>query len=112
MACTSTYPTNPDEINAKFIETLKYAYPWAKIGFSNHYPGLMAMVMAATLGAEMIEFHVTLDRTLWGSDQSASIEPSGIFELIARLKLITRMLGDGNKKIYDSEIPVMKKLRR
>jgi len=112
MACTSTYPTSPDEINAKCIETLKHTYPWAKIGFSNHYPGLMAMVMATTLGAEMIEFHVTLDRTMYGSDQAASIEPHGVFQLMERIKLIGRMLGNGEKRIYDSEHPIIAKLRK
>jgi len=70
------------------------------------------MVMAATLGVEMIEFHVTLDRTMYGSDQAASIEPHGVFQLMERIKLIGRMLGDGEKRIYDSEQPIIKKLRR
>lgn len=112
MHCTSTYPTSPDEINIKGIQTLKDLYPWARIGFSNHYPGLMAMFMAATVGAEMLEFHATLDRTMYGSDQAASIEPQGIFKLMEGLKLIERMKGDGIKKVYDSEMPILKKLRK
>ena len=111
MQCTSTYPTAPNEINAIYITKLKEKYPWAKIGFSNHYPGLMAMVLAAAYGAEMIEFHLTMDRTLWGSDQSSSIEPKGLFELMERLRLIEQMKGDGIKRICKSEIPIMEKLR-
>jgi N-acetylneuraminate synthase len=68
--------------------------------------------MAVTLGADMIEFHGTLDRTSYGSDQAASIEPRGVFELMEKIKLTEQMLGDGIKKIHDSEIPIMKKLRR
>lgn len=112
MHCTSTYPTDPWEINIKMIPRLKELYPWCKIGFSNHYPGLMAMIMAATMGAEMLEMHVTMDRSSYGSDQAASIEPSGVFGLIDRLKLIDKMIGDGQKRVYDSEIPILKKLRR
>jgi N-acetylneuraminate synthase len=112
MACTSTYPTKPEESNVKCVRTLKERYPWTKIGFSNHYPGLMSMIMAYVLGAEMIEFHATLDRSMYGSDQSASIEPRGVFELMERLRLIEKMKGDGVKKIFESEIPIMQKLRR
>jgi N-acetylneuraminate synthase len=112
MHCTSTYPTDPLEVNIKCIPELKERYPWTKIGFSNHYPGLMAMTLAAAYGIEMLEFHITLDRTMYGSDQAASIEPSGTFELVQRLKLIRKMMGDGKKKVYDSEVPIMKKLRK
>jgi N-acetylneuraminate synthase len=112
MHCTSTYPTKPDEINVLAIKELKERYPWAKIGFSNHYPGLMAMLLAVAYGAEVIEFHGTLDRTMYGSDQSASIEPNGVFELIEKIKLIEKMKGDGIKKVYDSEVPIKKKLRK
>uniref|UniRef100_A0A6H1ZX80 Putative N-acetylneuraminate synthase n=1 Tax=viral metagenome TaxID=1070528 RepID=A0A6H1ZX80_9ZZZZ len=112
MACTSTYPSKPEESNVKCVTTLKEKYPWAKIGFSNHYPGLMSMIMAYTLGAEMLEFHITLDRSMYGSDQSASISPKGVYELMERIQLIEKMKGDGIKKIFDSELPIMKKLRR
>jgi len=112
LHCTSTYPSKPSELNIKCITALKERYPWTKIGFSNHYPGLMGMIMAVALGAEMIELHATLDRTSFGSDQAASIEPQGIFELMERIRLIDQMKGDGIKKIYGSEIPIIKKLRR
>jgi N-acetylneuraminate synthase len=112
MHCTSTYPSRPDELNMKCISRLKEKYPWAKIGYSNHYPGLMGMIMAVALGCDMIEFHFTLDRTMEGSDQAASIEPRGLFELMERINLIEKMQGDGVKKIFESEIPIMSKLRR
>jgi len=112
MHCTSTYPTAPEEINARCILALRKRYPWAKIGFSNHYPGLMAMALAVAFGAEMIECHIIPDRSMYGSDQAASIEPQGIFRLIEYVKLIGQMKGDGIKRIYNSEQPIIAKLRR
>ena len=112
MHCTSTYPTKPEESNMMCIPIFRERYPWTKIGFSNHYPGLMSMVMAGTLGIDMIECHVTLDRSMYGSDQAASIEPQGIFSLMERIKLIEKMKGDGIKRIYDSELPIIAKLRK
>lgn len=112
MHCTSTYPSRPDELNMRCIAHLKDRYFWTKIGFSNHYPGLMGMMMSAVMDVDMIELHATLDRTMFGSDQAASIEPRGIFELMERIRLIEAMKGDGVKKILDSEVPIIKKLRR
>jgi N-acetylneuraminate synthase len=112
MHCTSTYPTKPTEMNMLCIQDMKKRYPWAKIGFSNHYPGLMGMFLAVAYGAEMIEFHGTLDRTMYGSDQASSIEPQGVFKLVEGIKLIEQMKGDGIKKVYDSELPIIAKLRR
>jgi N-acetylneuraminate synthase len=112
MHCTSTYPSQPDEQNLKCILTLKERYPWAKIGFSNHLPGLPIMIAATALGAEMVEFHVTLDRASYGSDQAASIEPEGVFRLGKWMRSMEQAMGDGEKRIYDSEIPIMEKLRR
>jgi len=112
MHCTSTYPTDPQEINIECLPMLKGLYPWTKIGFSNHYPGLMAMTLAMAHGVDMLEFHITLDRTMYGSDQAASIEPQGVFKLMEYVRLIEQMRGSGIKEIYDSEIPIMAKLRR
>ena len=81
-----------------------------KIGFSNHYSGLDACVGAIALGSECIEFHITNDRTAYGSDQSASIENSN--SLIEGIRNMELMLGDGVKKVYDSELPIAKKLRK
>jgi len=110
LACTSTYPSVPEEINLRHISTLKNNYPDLKIGFSNHYSGLDACVGAIALGSECIEFHITNDRTAYGSDQSASIENSN--SLIEGIRNMELMLGDGVKKVYDSELPIAKKLRK
>ena len=110
LACTSTYPTATCEVNLRHIQTLKERYPDISIGFSNHYNGLDACVGAAALGAECVEFHITNDRASYGSDQSASIENSSM--LIAGIRNMEMMLGDGIKRVYDSEVPIAKKLRQ
>jgi len=110
LACTSTYPTSPEELNLRHVLTLKDAYPSLKVGFSNHYNGADAIVGATALGAECIEFHITNDRTSYGSDQAASIENSA--EIIDAVRKMELMLGDGNKKVYESEKPIAKKLRK
>jgi len=110
LACTSTYPTIPQEVNLAHITTLTAEYPNTKIGFSNHYNGQDAVIGAVALGAACIEFHVTQDRTMYGSDQAASIEK--IEALVQGVRNIEKMIGDGIKVVYDSEIPVMNKLRK
>ena len=109
LACTSTYPSAVDELNLKYIHTLKDKYPHIKAGFSNHHSGFVASLGATALGSECIEFHITDSRIQFGTDQAASIEHSE--ELVRQINFLTRMLGDGVKKVYDSEIPIMKKLR-
>ena len=109
LACTSTYPSSVDEVNLKYIHTLKDTYPNIKAGFSNHHSGLVACLGATALGSECIEFHITDDRTQFGTDQASSIEHSD--ELVRQINILSTMLGDGVKKVYDSEIPIMKKLR-
>lgn len=110
LACTSTYPTKTSEVNLRHICTLKDKYPNIKIGFSNHYNGHDACVGATALGAECIEFHVTKNRTMYGSDQAASIEKPK--EQIIAIRKMEEMVGDGTKKVYESEVPVMNKLRK
>lgn len=110
LACTSTYPTKPEEVNLRHICTLRESYPHLEIGFSNHYNGLDACVGAVALGASCVEFHITNDRAAYGSDQSASIENSRI--LIDAIRKMEAMVGDGIKKVYDSEKPIAKKLRK
>jgi len=112
LACTSTYPTVPDEMNLNFIKTLKEQYPQYKIGFSNHSPGIMFMVAAAALGAEMIEFHITLDRAMYGSDQAASIETGGVMSLCKHIRNIEKGMGTGDWTVFESEEKVKKSLRR
>ena len=110
IACTSTYPTKPEEVNLNYVTTLKNKYPNLKVGFSNHYNGLDACVGASVLGAECIEFHVTMDRTMYGSDQPASIEKAD--SLVDSIRKVEIMLGDGIKKVYDTEKPIAAKLRK
>jgi N-acetylneuraminate synthase len=110
LACTSTYPTRDEEVNLAFITTLKKRYPRYKIGFSNHHSGLMACFGAVALGAECVEFHITKDRAMYGSDQAASIENSE--ELVSGMRKMRALLGDGVKHIYPSELPIIKKLRK
>jgi N-acetylneuraminate synthase len=108
---TSTYPCEPEELNLKVIETLIYKFP-VPIGYSGHEVGLIPSVAAVTLGACMVERHITLDRALWGSDQAASVEPSGFERLVKYIRVVESSLGDGQKKVYESEKSSMKKLRR
>ena len=110
LACTSTYPTKEDEINLNYITTLKGKYPHLKVGFSNHYNGLAALMGATALNSECLEFHITKDRTMYGSDQVASIE--SVNELMVSVRKLEKMLGDGEKVVYDSEKPIANKLRK
>ena len=110
LACTSTYPTKPEEVNLSHVVTLKKKYPKLGVGFSNHYNGHDACVGAVALGAECIEFHITKDRTMYGSDQAASIE--NYFTLLAGIRNMEKMVGDGIKRVYESELPIEKKLRK
>ena len=110
LACTSTYPTVAEEVNLRHIHTLRELYPNLKVGFSNHYSGHDACIGAAALGAQCIEFHITTDRTQYGSDQSASIE--NVRDLVVGIRKMELMLGDGEKKVYYSEIPIARKLRK
>jgi N-acetylneuraminate synthase len=112
LHCTSTYPSKPEEQNLSYIKVLKDKYPWTKIGFSNHFPGIPFMIGAAALGAEMIEMHVTLSRLMYGSDQASSLEPHATFKIGKYIRGMEKGLGTGKKRIYDSEIPIMAKLRK
>ncbi|MCJ7733185.1 MAG: N-acetylneuraminate synthase family protein, partial [Anaerolineales bacterium] len=109
--CTSTYPCPPSELNLRMIETLKEMYP-CPIGYSGHEVGLPTTVAAVTLGACLIERHVTLDRAMWGSDQAASIEPGGLRRLVKYIRVVEEALGDGIKQVYKSEQSNLEKLRR
>lgn len=109
---TSTYPCPVEELNLNMINTLKEKYPENPIGYSGHETGLAPTWAAVTLGASFIERHITLDRAMWGTDQAASVELGGLFRLISNIRDIEKAMGDGVKKVYESEIPVMKKLRR
>jgi len=111
LHCTSTYPSQPDELNLRVIPMLKERYG-IPIGYSGHEVGLQTTYAAVVLGACLVERHITLDRAMWGSDQAASVEPQGFMRLVRDIRVIERALGDGVKRVYDSEVSVMNKLRR
>lgn len=111
LHCTSTYPSKPEELNLRTILTLKEKFG-VPVGYSGHEVGLPTSFAAAVLGACVIERHITLDRAMWGSDQAASVEPQGIKRLVRDIRELDLALGDGVKRVYDSEIPIMEKLRR
>jgi N-acetylneuraminate synthase len=112
MHCTSTYPCEPEELNLKMIETLRREFPEIPIGYSGHEVGLVPTAVAVALGACMVERHLTLDRAMWGSDQAASVEPWGFETLVKYIHVTERSIGDGVKKVYASEQPSLKRLRR
>ncbi len=108
---TSTYPCDPHELNLRMIETLRKTFT-CPIGYSGHEVGLVTSAVAVGMGACMVERHITLDRALWGSDQAASVEPGGFEKLVKYIRVTEMAVGDGVKKVYDSELPSQKKLRR
>jgi N-acetylneuraminate synthase len=108
---TSAYPCKPEELNLKMIPTLAAKYPEAPIGYSGHETGLATTEAAAVLGATFVERHFTLDRAMWGSDHAASVEPQGFVRLVRDIRDVETALGDGVKKVYESEIGPMKRLR-
>jgi len=107
---TSSYPCKTEELNLKMITTLKNKYD-CPIGYSGHEVGLQTTCAAVTLGACFVERHITLDRTMWGTDQSASVEPWGFMRLVRDIRVIEKALGDGIKKVYESEENIKEKLR-
>lgn len=107
----STYPAYYEELNLRVIQTLKQRYS-VPVGYSGHETGIASSVAAVALGACMIERHVTWDRSMWGSDHAASLEPNGITRLIRDIRLVETSMGDGIKRVIEREVPVMKKLRR
>lgn len=108
---TSAYPCDPEELNLRMIPTLlrRFSCP---IGYSGHEVGLIPSVIAVSLGACLVERHITLDRALWGSDQAASVEPGGFARLVKYIRVTEKAMGDGVKKVYESEMPSLMKLRR
>ena len=108
---TSTYPCKTEELNLRAIETLRQEFG-VPIGYSGHEVGLQTTCAAVVLGACLVERHITLDRAMWGSDHAASVEPSGFMRLVRDIRVIEAALGDGKKRVYDSELPGMKKLRK
>jgi N-acetylneuraminate synthase len=108
---TSTYPCEPEELNLNMIHTLQHEFD-CPIGYSGHEVGLVPSVAAVALGACLVERHITLDRAMWGSDQAASVEPGGFERLVKYIRVIEQSMGDGVKRVYESELPTLHKLRR
>jgi N-acetylneuraminate synthase len=109
-AC-STYPAYYEELNLSVIDVLRERYG-VPVGYSGHETGLPSSVAAAVLGACIVERHITLDRSMWGSDHAASLEPNGITRLVRDIRLIEKSMGDGIKRVLEREQPIIKKLRR
>lgn len=111
MHATSTYPANYPELNLRAIPTMagRYGVP---VGYSGHETGIPTSVCAAALGACSVERHITMDRAMWGSDHAASLEPNGISRLVRDIRLWEQAKGDGVKRVYEREFPIIKKLRR
>ncbi|WP_341976718.1 N-acetylneuraminate synthase family protein [Microbacterium sp. LWO13-1.2] len=112
MHATSTYPMEPEEANLRVISTLRDRYPGVPVGYSGHERGLQISLAAAALGAVAVERHITLDRTMWGSDHAASLEPAGLAHLVRDIRVIETALGDGVKRVFPGEQAPMAKLRR
>lgn len=109
---TSSYPCPNKELNLKMITTLREKYPEIPIGYSGHETGLAPTWAAVSLGASFVERHITLDRAMWGSDQAASVELNGFHRLVRNIRDIEIALGDGIKRVYQSEMSARTKLRR
>jgi len=109
---TSAYPCPPKELNLKMINTLEEMYPETPIGYSGHETGLSPTVCAVALGATFVERHFTLDRAMWGSDHAASVEPQGMQRMVRDIRDFEIAIGDGVKKVYESELGARKRLRR
>lgn len=121
LACTSTYPTPVDEVYLSFIKVLKdfiikRNLGTAKVGFSNHSPGIAFCISSVALGAEMVEFHITLDRSSYGSDHAASIESGGVRRIVENVRDMEKAMGDksyiGNWHVFESEQKVREKFER
>ncbi|MFC4242390.1 N-acetylneuraminate synthase family protein [Gryllotalpicola reticulitermitis] len=112
LHATSTYPLPPEEANLRMIRTLKDRYAGVPVGYSGHEPGLQISIAAVALGAVAVERHITLDRTMWGSDHAASLEPHGLRNLVRDIRVIEKAMGDGVKRVFPGEEAPKSKLRR
>lgn len=112
MHATSTYPMEPDEANLRMIGALRDRFPGVPVGYSGHERGIQISTAAVALGAVAVERHITLDRTMWGSDHAASLEPTGFEHLVRDIRVIEAALGDGVKRVYPGELAPQAKLRR
>ncbi len=111
MHAVSTYPAYYEELNLRVITALRERYK-VPIGYSGHETGIASSVAAVALGACVVERHITLDRSMWGSDHAASLEPSGLTRLIRDIRLVETSMGNGEKKVVERELPIITRLRR
>jgi len=111
LQCTATYPSKGEELNLKVIPWLKENFN-CPIGYSGHEVGVYSSLVAAVLGACMVERHITLDRAMWGSDQAASLEPNGLNRMVRDIRLVPKWFGDSKKRVFESEKPILQKLRK
>ena len=112
LVCTSTYPAKVEELNLSRIHTLMEVFPQFKIGYSGHEVGIWTTLCAVAMGAEVVERHITLDRSMWGSDQAASLEPKAFKKLVEEIRTFEQAFGDGQLGVIESEKVVLEKLRR
>ena len=112
LHCNSSYPAQNHQLNLKYIEKLKTTYKKSVIGYSGHEMNLSSSVAAVVLGAKIIERHITLDKSMWGTDQQASIEPIGFARLIRDVRNVENSLGKPVKIVYPEEKIIMSKLRK
>jgi N-acetylneuraminate synthase len=112
LHATSTYPLPAEEANLRTITTLQQRYAGVPIGYSGHERGLQISIAAVALGAVAVERHITLDRTMWGSDHAASLEPQGFEHLVPDIRVIGEAMGDEVKRVFPGELAPLAKLRR
>jgi N-acetylneuraminate synthase len=111
LHATSTYPAQYDELNLSVIPILRHRYG-LPVGYSGHETGIPTSISVVALGARVVERHITLDRAMWGSDQAASLGPGGIIKMVSGIRLMEMAMGDGVKRVFEREQPIIKKLRR
>lgn len=112
LSCTSTYPTDDQDINLNKILSLKHEFSNIPIGYSGHESDIIPTIIAVSMGACIVERHITISKELWGSDQKASLGPENLKSLVSEIRRINVIKGDGKIKILDSEKPICDKLRR
>jgi len=112
LATTSTYPCALEHLNLRKIQTLQDVFWNRLVGYSGHEVGIWTTLAAVAMGADVIERHITLDRTMWGSDQAASVEPQGLIRLVKEIRDLEKARGNGKLEMIDAEVEVMEKLRR
>jgi N-acetylneuraminate synthase len=111
LQATSTYPADYSELDLRVIPELRRRFD-VPVGYSGHETGIATSVAAVALGACVVERHITMERSMWGSDQAASLGPSGIMRLMRDIRLVEASLGSGAKRVFDREKPIIEKLRR